>query len=158
MLFTGLSSHTIDPKLRLAIPAKYRNQWDANRDGKAWFCVPSPEGHLKLYTERTFEGMSPGAGVDELRPVDEAARNEASYFAFAERLEMDTAGRINLPKRHLELAEIGTEVVIIGARNRLEIHDEARWNAEELTRFRALARRSPPTPLPPHSGPEPAQG
>ena len=33
MLFTGTSEHTLDAKLRLAIPAKYRNQWNPERDG-----------------------------------------------------------------------------------------------------------------------------
>ena len=47
MLFTGHSEHTIDAKLRLAIPAKYRNNLTPERDGLAWFCVPWPGGVLR---------------------------------------------------------------------------------------------------------------
>ncbi len=42
MHFTGYSEHTIDAKQRLAIPAKYRAQWDDKRDGTAWYGVPWP--------------------------------------------------------------------------------------------------------------------
>ncbi len=140
MLFTGQSQHSIDPKLRLAVPAKYRNQWDPLRDGSAWYGLPWPTGHLRLYTENTFAALSPDAGTNALRPADDDAKEEANFFSFAERLEMDSAGRINLNKRHLELAGLGNEVVIVGARNRLEIHDVRRWEADERTRFEALTK------------------
>ena len=57
LLFIGTSEHSIDPKQRLAIPAKYRNQWDANKDGTAWVVIPWPGGILRLYTEADFDWM-----------------------------------------------------------------------------------------------------
>ena len=63
MLFTGYSEHSIDSKLRLAIPAKYRNQWDSVRDGNAWFCIPWPSGLLRLYTESQFNRLAEAMGA-----------------------------------------------------------------------------------------------
>ena len=134
MLFTGHSDHAIDAKLRLAIPAKYRNQLDPEKHGAAWYCIPDA-GVLRLFTERTFEELAARMN-STLFPDQDQAELEASFFSLAERLEMDGQGRIPLPKRHLELAALtATEVVIIGARNRLEVRDRAVWLAGEQERF-----------------------
>ncbi len=137
MLFIGTSEHTIDPKQRLAIPAKYRNQWDPNRDGTAWVAIPWPGSVIRLYTSGDFEKLSSSA-PNTLTPGRAATDFEASFFGFAERLDMDSNGRVTLPKKHLDLTKLGSEVVIVGARNRLEIRDKARWLAEELQRFERL--------------------
>ncbi len=138
MLFTGHSDHAIDSKLRLAIPAKYRNQLSPERDGAAWYCVPE-KGLLKLFTERTFEDLA-GRMDSSLFPGQDQAELEANFFSLAERLEMDAQGRIPLPKRHLDLSglEGSQEVVIVGARNRLEVRDRAAWSAGERERFARL--------------------
>jgi MraZ protein len=139
VLFTGHSEHAIDSKLRLAIPAKYRSQWDPARDGMAWFCVPWPGGILRLYTERTFQDLAErGSGQHSLTPGEEEADLEADLYGFAERLEMDAAGRVTLPKSHLELTGLSNEVVIVGARNRLEIRDRAKWVESTKDRFAKL--------------------
>jgi MraZ protein len=137
VLFTGRSEHVIDKKLRLAVPAKYRNQWSIERDGSAWFCIPWPEGRLRLYTQKRFEDLAE-RGADTLTPSEDMAEFETTFFGSAERLEQDEQGRVVLPKEHLELAKIGSEVVIVGARTRLEVWDKATWKAGEEARFRRL--------------------
>ncbi len=137
MLFTGSSEHTVDAKLRLAVPAKYRNQWVAERDGGAWICVPWPTAHLRLYTEADFTKLADQA-PSSLTPDKATADLEADFFSLAERLEMDSAGRINLPKHHIELTKLKSEVAVVGARNRLEIHDLTTWKATQKQRFESL--------------------
>lgn len=137
MLFTGYSEHTIDAKLRLAIPAKYRNQWSAERDGNAWVCIPWPTGHLRLYTENYFNTVG-SSGRATLTPDRDTAELEARLFSLAERLEPDSAGRIVIPKHHLEWTGLKTTVAVIGARDRLEVHDLDKWNAAAADGFRAL--------------------
>mgnify|MGYP000998081643 CR=1 FL=1 len=90
MLFTGHSEHSIDSKLRLAVPARYRNLWDPARDGGAWVCIPWPTGHLRLYTEATFSRMAE-QGEMSLTPDETTAELETSLYGLAERLEMDSA-------------------------------------------------------------------
>ena len=137
MLFTGYSEHTIDSKLRLAIPAKYRNRWSAERDGAGWVCLPWPTGHLRLYTENYFEAAGQ-PGTPTLIPDRDTAELEARLFSLAEHLEMDSVGRITLTKRHLDKAGLKSEVAVVGAGNRLEIHDLNRWRAGEDEGFRSL--------------------
>lgn len=144
MLFTGQAELTIDAKLRLQIPAKYRNTWDEARDGKAWYSVPWPGGIVRLFTERCFEELaSQGAGSRRLTltPDQDAADLEADLFSLAERIEPDSAGRIAIPRQHLELAGFGLEgceVSVIGAGNRLEIRDRASWKQTLAQRFARL--------------------
>lgn len=140
MLFTGYSEHTIDAKQRLAVPAKYRNLWKPERDGNAWVCIPWPKGgtgHLRLYTENYFDSASQ-TGTPTLTPDRDTAELQARLFSLAERIEMDTAGRIILPKHHLELAGLGSDAAVVGAGNRLEIHDLNRWKAGAADGFRSL--------------------
>jgi MraZ protein len=138
VLFTGHSEHTVDSKQRLAIPAKYRNQLDPQRDGQAWYCVPWPGGVIRLYTEKRFEELA-DQGPESLIPGEEEADLEARFFGFAERLEMDGQGRVAIPKQHLEMTGLNSpEVVIVGARNRLEIRDRAAWKAGQQESFAKL--------------------
>lgn len=137
MLFTGYSEHTIDNKQRLAVPAKYRNLWTPERDGSAWISIPWPTGHVRLYTENYFNSAG-SSGSNTLTPDRDTAELEARLFSLAERIEMDSAGRITLPKHHLELAGLKGDVAVIGARNRLEVHDLTRWKAGSLQGFQSL--------------------
>jgi MraZ protein len=138
MHFTGYSEHTIDAKQRLAIPAKYRAQWDEKRDGTAWYGVPWPGGVLRLYTETLFNELAEMMGSKSLAPGRDEASLDAGLFGFSERLEMDKQGRVALPRLALELTGLGSEVVIVGARNRLEVYDRAGWLATMRERFERL--------------------
>jgi MraZ protein len=139
VLFTGSSNLTIDAKSRLAIPAKYRGQWDPVRDGAAWYCLPWPTGHLRLYTEGRFHAMAQ-RGNDSLTLNEDEARLESDLFGFAERIEPDSAGRILLPKQLMDFVKLAPErdVTIVGARSRLEVHDRGAWEASAAARFAAL--------------------
>ena len=138
MLFTGHSEHSIDSKLRLAIPAKYRNQMSAERDGAAWYCVPWPGGVLRLYTERQFEELASHL-PRSLMPSKGLADLNSRFFGFAERLEMDGQGRVAIPKLHLELAGLSsTEVVVVGALVMLEVRDRAAWLSAQKESFAEL--------------------
>jgi MraZ protein len=137
VIFTGVSEVTVDAKGRLAIPAKYRNAWDTQRDGGAWFSVPWPGGVLRLYTEGAFNALSQ-IPRDSFTAGEDRDRFDTAFFSQAERLEMDASGRILLPKRHLRLTALTDEVVVVGARNRLEVWPRASWEAEEERRFATL--------------------
>jgi len=138
MHFTGYSEHTIDAKQRLAIPAKYRAQWDEKRDGTAWYGVPWPGGLLRLYTETMFDALAEQMGSRSLAPSRDEASLDAGIFGFAERLEMDKQGRVALPRHHLELTGLAGDVAVIGAGNRLEVYDRAAYQAARQGMFERL--------------------
>ncbi len=137
MLFTGNSEHSIDGKGRLAIAAKHRAGWNKEKDGEAWFAVPWPTGHLRLYSEKVFIDLAERE-TSSLAPAEERAGLDSTLFGFAERIEMDGNGRITLPKALTELTGIKNDVVVVGARDRLEVHDKEKWNATLQERFQRL--------------------
>jgi DNA-binding transcriptional regulator/RsmH inhibitor MraZ len=55
-----------------------------------------------------------------------------------ERIEPDAAGRIVIPKRHQELANLGEDVVVVGCGKYLEIWDSKRWNERFNQNFKNL--------------------
>jgi MraZ protein len=136
MIFTGHAQLTIDAKQRLAIPAKHRALL-SEKDASGWYCVPWSKNRLMLYTQARFHELAE-KGEATLTPREEEAGLEANFFGLTERLEMDTAGRITIPRLHLDLTKIGTEVVMIGAGRRLEVWDKEAWSPGLEDRFAAL--------------------
>lgn len=139
MLFTGHAELTIDAKSRLAIPSKFRGLLDASRDGSAWFCVPWPGGMLRLYTEARFVALAEST-EQSLTPGQDEASLQSDLFGLTERIEMDSAGRITLPRAQMELTGLSpqTDVVVVGAGNRLEVHAKAAWLDGMKQRFSQL--------------------
>ncbi len=139
MIFTGHAELTIDPKGRLAIPAKHRALLRPERDGTAWYCVPWRKGLLMLFTEGRFMTLAE-RGDATLTPQGEQAGAEANYFGLTERVEMDSAGRIVLPRLHQELTGLHAEsgVVLIGAGPRLEVWEKSAWTQGLQQRFADL--------------------
>lgn len=138
MLFTGQAELTVDAKQRLALPAKFRSRWDPERDGPTWYCVPWPhEGVLRLYTERRFEQMAERQ-EESLTPGQDVADLEATLFGYTEQLDVDSASRIRLPAWHIDLVKLPREVVLVGARNRLEIRSREAWVGRREDRFNEL--------------------
>ncbi len=151
MLFTGKSEHSIDAKQRLAIPAKVRAGLDPKRDGKAFYIVQGANGGLWLWPERTFERMASAESMATLTPAAEDMELDEINFPEAERLEIDSAGRIRLPQDKLAAAGIGSRALILGMRHHLELWDPARWaarNEDRSTRAEITerARIGPPVP------------
>jgi len=138
MIFTGYSELTIDAKQRLAVPSKFRALLDPQRDGNAMYCIPWPGHGLMLFTEPMFQQFASQA-EGTLTPGEDEQEFETSFFGLTERLELDSAGRISIPKLHLELTKLPSEVVVVGARFRLEVMDRAVWMAGMQGRFERLA-------------------
>ena len=137
MLFTGQAEASIDQKDRLAIPSKYRSQWEVTRDGEAWMCVPWPGGVLRLYTEKQFAALATQVR-GTLGPAENQAALDVTLFSAAERLEMDATGRIRIPRHQLDMVGLSGEVMVAGARDRLEVHDRATWKAQAKERWSSL--------------------
>ena len=137
MLFTGEYEHTIDAKLRLAMPSEIRSRIDPERQGAAFYLAPGPNGAIWIWPERTFEQMA-GAMAQSLLPDEDLLDFEEYLFPNSHRVELDKAGRIRLPERMLKEAAIESSVVILGVKDHLELRDPARWTEQ---RREKLARQ-----------------
>jgi MraZ protein len=128
---------TIDDKNSLLIPSDIRKSMNSDRDGDAFFLVLGLNRKPWLYPERYYEQMVFQAQPD-ITPGEEQLDFDHMNFALASRLEWDSQGRLLIPEKTLRRTELSREVMLIGARDHLEIWNRADWDA----RREALLARS----------------
>lgn len=119
---TGTYEHSIDPKGRLFIPAKLREELGSTcylTLGLDACLAIYPEESWKVFTEK-FASL-PMTQSRAMRPI----------FAKAAKCEPDSQGRILIPQFLRSYAKLNKDVVIIGVHNRAEIWDAATWSAQE---------------------------
>jgi MraZ protein len=138
MLLTGTHTRTLDDKKRLGLPKRVREQLE---DPTTLFVSPGPDGCLWLYTKDGLEQLS--AKLDQSPATGSEARvYRRLYFAQTEEVDVDRSGRILIPDRLVQFAELSHEVVLIGVRDHLELWDAARWQrylTQNAPRFDAVA-------------------
>lgn len=143
MLFTGQYEHSIDSKQRLAIPAEIRSQWRPEVHGGAWFALPWTGNIIRLYPELDFTNRAKN-GFLSLTPDENESELKRTLFGLCERLEMDAAGRVRLPERLLKITGLGSEVVILGVGDCMEIMSRSSWKdsmASRLSQIEELVER-----------------
>lgn len=126
MAFRGIYEHSLDSKDRLTVPARFRS---ALADGVVlskgfdpciW--VQTPDAFEQL-SERFLSPHSP-FGRDARR-----LRRRFHGGSFDE--DLDSAGRIRVPKALIEHAGLSGACVVIGAGEYLEIWDAEAWAEQE---------------------------
>jgi len=128
LAFHGTFEHSLDAKNRLTVPAKFRS---ALSDGV--FVVRTPEeGCLRIYPADDYTAIANQA-VAGMNPMGKQARDARRlFFAFADDIPLDGAGRITLAARHLDHAGIeDRDVVITGTGDGLELWSREGWAAYE---------------------------
>jgi len=120
--FVGIYEHGLDDKGRMVLPAKIRAQLgETGMIGMADRC-------LGLWTVEGFDEMS-----DRLADSVEAGvapkDTLRAFMAYAAEVTPDQQGRVVIPQVLRDYAELGSEVVVNGCRDKAEIWDRARWEA-----------------------------
>ena len=132
MVFTGTYEHTIDSKNRLAIPSDIRQQVQRQMGASAGdaihlYVTLGEDQALSLYTEDGFEHRAKELDDSQL-DAEELLAYERILFSLARRVELDKQGRVRLPEALLKQAELGTEVVLLGVKDHLEIRNRQQWH------------------------------
>lgn len=129
-MFRGRYEHTIDPKGRLSIPSRYRDDLAARRIdtlvlSEADHCVsafPLDEWERLEETLRKHSPFSPDR------------RNIARVIvASAKECPIDRAGRILVPPELREFAGLRKDVIIAGTLDIFEIWSRDRWTDHRQT-------------------------
>lgn len=138
MLLTGTYPRTLDDKKRLAFPKRVR---ELLGDPATLFVTPGPDQSLWVYTQHALEQLA--ARLDQAPATDAEARVfRRLYFAQTEAVDVDRAGRILIPDRLAQFAQLKHEVALIGVRDHLELWDSERWQqylADHAPRFDQVA-------------------
>lgn len=126
MALSGQFERSLDEKHRLAIPKSLREDF-SNPVPDYLYVTKGYDDCLELYSLEEFNLFA-----ERLRErsssEDEFRRFERLFFSSAERVAIDSQGRVRLPERLVREAFLEREVILIGVRNRAEIWDLQKWN------------------------------
>ncbi len=132
MLFTGRYEHSIDSKKRLAIPSEIRSQLlhasQSPGDVLRLYVMLGEGQALCLYTEQGFEQRAKELDQSQL-DLKQLLSYERVMYSTARRVELDKQGRIRLPDDLLTRSKLGSDVLILGVKDHLEVRDKATWDA-----------------------------
>lgn len=115
---TGEYEHTLDAKGRLFIPARLRDEL-----GGVFYLTLSMDKCLSAYSAESWKAFSDK--VNAMPYVKQ--RKMRPLFAYAARCELDGQGRILIPQKLREFADLTKNVTIVGCNNHAELWDSNRW-------------------------------
>lgn len=140
MLLTGTFIRSVDEKQRIAIPKRLRDALQP-ADLKFLFVTPGTDGSISIYTEEELSKLAQRLAGSS--PAQQEVRTFSRlFYAQAERVELDSQGRIRLPAELVQVAGLGREVMLLGVQDHMEVWDKARWEAyfaEKLPQYDKIA-------------------
>ncbi len=141
-MYLGTFEHTIDPKGRLFIPAKLREQ-NAKGDGK-FILTQGLEACLYLFDHDTFHSnLASKLDTLPVKNQQDARAFKRLLLAGARDATLDDMGRILISKSMIEFANLKKDVSILGVGQRIELWSTSQWlkyNKRALTTFQRLGK------------------
>ncbi|MGK2955175.1 MAG: division/cell wall cluster transcriptional repressor MraZ [Solirubrobacterales bacterium] len=126
MAFRGKHEHSLDSKDRLTVPSKFRN---GLADGVV--LAKGPDACLWMMTDQAFQAME-DEYIKPHSPFGSDARKLRRHFnATAEEGELDSAGRVRIPRHLIDTADLDGACAVIGAGDYIEIWSAKTWKKEE---------------------------
>lgn len=120
-MFYGEYQHTVDPKGRVIIPSKFRDEL-----GDKFIITKGLDNCLFAYSSQEWDAV-----VAKLRTLPLTDKDARAFVRFisagATECEVDKQGRILIPQHLREYAGLDKEVYITGAITRVEIWDKETW-------------------------------
>lgn len=123
--FLGEYEATLDSKGRFLLPAGFKKQLP--EDGASQFVINRGfEKCLTLYPVQSWEPIF--SNISKLNDFDPKVREFRRYFLNgATNVELDSAGRLNIPKNLMEHAGLEKDIVLVSAVNKIEIWDISKY-------------------------------
>lgn len=122
-MFTGEYRHTVDPKGRIAVPARFRAQLADGAFVSRWI-----DACLAIFPRDAWDSLA--ARVASLPVTDASARTFSRFvFSGAFEVEVDRQGRVLVPANLRDWAELRAEAVVVGSRDHVELWSPDRWAA-----------------------------
>ena len=122
-MFTGEYEHNVDPKNRIFVPAKFREEL-----GETFIVARDLRGpRLKLFSLDGWQAYIAPI-LDQERKISEKAIRY--LHRNASQVSPDSQGRIILSRELLDYAEIKKAAVVVGCSSYAEIWSAENWAAE----------------------------
>jgi len=120
-LYYGEYKHTLDPKGRVFIPSKFRDEL-----GEKFIITKGLDECLFVYSLSEWSNLE--SKLRTLPFTDKDVRAFIRFFfAGAAECEVDKQGRVLIPQNLREYAGLEKELYVIGVSARVEIWDTKKW-------------------------------
>ena len=119
-MFMGEYDHTLDPKGRMIVPAKFRDEL-----GERFILTLGLDGCLFAYPMQEWEQFL--EGLKKLPGTRDARQLQRHFLAGAADVEVDKQGRFLIPQRLREQAGLEKDVLLVGVLSKIEIWSRERW-------------------------------
>lgn len=131
-MFVGRFEHSLDDKGRVVLPSAFR----AHLADKGF--ISQLDDCLGVWTEEGFADMA-NRLTEKIRVGEASQEAMRAFAANAHEVRPDSQGRITIPQRLRDFAHLERDVVVIGALQRIEIWDAARWQSISATADESLS-------------------
>jgi len=122
--FIGEYESTIDAKGRFLLPAGLKKQLP--EDDATFIINRGFEKCLTLYPSQSWKPIF--KDISNLNDFDPKVREFRRYFLNgAQQVELDSAGRLLLPKNLMDHAFLDKDIVLVSAVNKIEIWDKNKY-------------------------------
>jgi MraZ protein len=125
VLFGGEFSHSIDPKGRITIPAKFRTLL-----GNECYIARGFEGCLTIYSPKGWE-QETGALFEGKTKDMEARLLKRAIFSSMSFVEFDKQGRVLLTPELRKIGSLEKDVMVIGVGDHVELWNKEMWDSSE---------------------------
>jgi MraZ protein len=125
-VFCGISQLNLDVKGRLAVPAKYRDAL-AERCAGQLVITAHIEPCLLIYPLPDWQLIE--KKLDDAPNLDPRVRQwQRRLMAYADRVDLDAAGRVLIPPALREYAQLGKAVALAGLGKKFELWGKEAWD------------------------------
>ena len=122
-MLIGEYTHTLDPKKRLSLPAKFRKEL-----GKNLIVTRGLDHCLFVFSASAWKKLTAKFADLSIGSSDTRGFNRFMLSGAVE-ADVDSAGRILIPDFQKDFAGLSTDVVLAGVNDRVEIWDKKQWEA-----------------------------
>lgn len=131
-MFTGVSTHSIDPKGRIVLPARFRQEL-----GETFFIAKGFFDCVQVLSREEFEKLR--TNIKAL-PAQQALALQYAIIATAMEVTPNAQGRVPVPQSLRDIAGLSKDAIVVGMDNRVEIWDKERFDKmQENNRETAMA-------------------
>ena len=120
-MLIGKYTHDLDPKKRLTLPSKWRNDL-----GKKVVVTSGLDNSLFVFPIKEWEVVAQNLSQSGFGNIDSRSFNRF-ILGNAFETDVDAAGRIVIPDTLKAFAHLADKVVLAGMYSRIEIWDEKAW-------------------------------
>ena len=134
-IFTGEYSHSVDTKGRVIVPAKFREAL-----GDTFVITMGFDGCLSMYPNDEWMTF-----VEKLKSLPEGRKDVRQLLRFflakATTCEVDKQGRVLIPIKLREYADLVKDIVFTGSLSKVEIWSKERWDECQFTDMDEISER-----------------